>query len=59
MGEAKFTGPKTVEVRLNDGGTRHLTGERIFLNLGTHTTITETPGLRECGPLWEGGTLST
>jgi len=32
MGEAKFTGSKTLDVRLNDGGTRTLTGERIFLN---------------------------
>jgi pyruvate/2-oxoglutarate dehydrogenase complex dihydrolipoamide dehydrogenase (E3) component len=39
MGEAKFTGSKTLEVRLNDGGTRTLTGERIFLNLGTHASI--------------------
>ena len=51
MGEAKFTGPKTLEVRLNEGGTRTVTGQRIFLNLGTHAAIPATPGLRECGPL--------
>jgi pyruvate/2-oxoglutarate dehydrogenase complex dihydrolipoamide dehydrogenase (E3) component len=34
MGEAKFTAPKTLDVRLNDGnGNRTLTAERIFLNL--------------------------
>lgn len=51
IGEARFAGPKTIEVRLNDGGTRAITGERIFLNLGTHATIPPVPGLRECGPL--------
>ena len=33
MGEAKFAGSRTLDVRLNDGGTRKLTGDRIFLNL--------------------------
>ncbi len=51
MGEAKFTGSKTLDVWLNDGGTRTLTGERIFLNLGTHAAIPSVPGLAESGPL--------
>src|SRR6266404_5559870 len=51
MGEAKFTASKTLEVRLNDGGTRTLAGERIFLNLGTHASIPSVPGLAESGPL--------
>jgi pyruvate/2-oxoglutarate dehydrogenase complex dihydrolipoamide dehydrogenase (E3) component/pimeloyl-ACP methyl ester carboxylesterase len=51
MGEAKFAGPKTLEVRLNDGGVRTIVGERVFLNLGTHASIPSIPGLRESGPL--------
>src|SRR5258706_4003368 len=51
MGEAKFTGSKTLDVRLNDGGARTLTGERIFLNLGTHASIPPVPGLAESEPL--------
>jgi pyruvate/2-oxoglutarate dehydrogenase complex dihydrolipoamide dehydrogenase (E3) component len=51
MGEAKFIGPKTIDVRLNDGGTRTITGERIFLNLGTHASIPSVPGLAESQPL--------
>src|SRR6516165_7197172 len=51
MGEAKFVGPKTLEVRLNEGGVRTVVGDRVFLNLGTHASIPDTPGLRECGPL--------
>jgi pyruvate/2-oxoglutarate dehydrogenase complex dihydrolipoamide dehydrogenase (E3) component len=34
MGEARFTGPKLVEVRLNNGETRQLTAGTIFLNTG-------------------------
>jgi pyruvate/2-oxoglutarate dehydrogenase complex dihydrolipoamide dehydrogenase (E3) component len=51
MGEAKFTSSKTLDVRLNDGGARTLTGERIFLNLGTHASIPSVPGLAESQPL--------
>jgi pyruvate/2-oxoglutarate dehydrogenase complex dihydrolipoamide dehydrogenase (E3) component len=51
MGEASFTDSKTLNVRLNEGGTRTLTGERIFLNLGTHASIPSVPGLLESGPL--------
>jgi pyruvate/2-oxoglutarate dehydrogenase complex dihydrolipoamide dehydrogenase (E3) component len=51
MGEAKFTDSKTLDVKLNDGGTRTLTGERIFLNLGTRGSIPSVPGLAESEPL--------
>jgi pyruvate/2-oxoglutarate dehydrogenase complex dihydrolipoamide dehydrogenase (E3) component len=51
MGEAKFTDSKTLDVRLNDGGSRTLMGERIFLNLGTHGSIPSVPGLAESEPL--------
>src|SRR5271168_851225 len=30
MGEGRFIAPKTIEVRLNDGGTRVLEGDRVF-----------------------------
>jgi pyruvate/2-oxoglutarate dehydrogenase complex dihydrolipoamide dehydrogenase (E3) component len=51
MGEGRFTAPKTLEVRLRDGGTSVLTGERIFLNLGTRATIPAIAGLPEARPL--------
>ena len=51
MGEAKFGSFKTLDVRLMGGGIRTLTGERIFLNLGTHATIPAVPGLAESEPL--------
>ncbi len=34
MGEAHFTGPKALEVRLTNGETRQLTAETIFINVG-------------------------
>jgi pyruvate/2-oxoglutarate dehydrogenase complex dihydrolipoamide dehydrogenase (E3) component len=51
MGSGRFVAPKTLEVRLNDGGTSVLAGDRIFLNVGTHATIPPVPGLAEAGPL--------
>src|SRR6202790_2294672 len=51
MGDGRFVAPKTLEVRLRDGGTRVLRGERVFLNLGTHATIPPTAGLADAPPL--------
>ena len=51
MGDGRFVAPKTLEVRLRDGGTRVLTGERVFLNLGTRATIPPTAGLADARPL--------
>jgi pyruvate/2-oxoglutarate dehydrogenase complex dihydrolipoamide dehydrogenase (E3) component len=51
MGEGRFTAPKTLEVRLRDGGTRVLMGERVFLNVGTRPTIPPTPGLADARPM--------
>jgi pyruvate/2-oxoglutarate dehydrogenase complex dihydrolipoamide dehydrogenase (E3) component len=51
MGEGRFVAPKTLEVRLRDGGTRTFIGERVFLNLGTRATIPPIPGLADAGPL--------
>lgn len=47
LGQARFVDPKTVEVTLNDGGTRLVRGERIFLNLGTRPLLPSIPGLAE------------
>src|SRR5262249_2295861 len=35
MGSGRFVGPKTLEVKLNDGGTRILAADKVFLNVGT------------------------
>ena len=51
MGTGQFTAPKTLEVRLNDGGTRVLAGDQVFLNLGTHAAVPNIPGLEAAQPL--------
>ena len=51
MGSGRFVAPKTLEVSLNDGGTRVLTGDQVFLNLGTHAAIPNIPGLEAARPL--------
>ena len=45
MGSGRFVAPKTLEVSLNDGGTRLLTGDLVFLDLGTHAAIPHVGGL--------------
>jgi pyruvate/2-oxoglutarate dehydrogenase complex dihydrolipoamide dehydrogenase (E3) component len=51
MGSGRFVAPKTLEVGLNDGGTRLLAGDQVFLNVGTHATIPSVPGLEAARPL--------
>jgi len=45
MGEGGFTGPKSVEVLMNDGSTRHLTADTIFINTGQRPRVPDLPGL--------------
>jgi len=45
MGEARFTGPKTLTVTLNDGGEREITAEKVFINSGQRPTMPKIAGL--------------
>ena len=45
FGEASFSGPKTVNVRLQDGSERSLSGQRIFINAGTRAGRPKLDGL--------------
>jgi pyruvate/2-oxoglutarate dehydrogenase complex dihydrolipoamide dehydrogenase (E3) component len=47
FGEASFTGPKSVLVRLKDGGQRVITGEKIFINAGAGPSVPKVDGLTE------------
>jgi pyruvate/2-oxoglutarate dehydrogenase complex dihydrolipoamide dehydrogenase (E3) component len=51
MGSGRFVAPKTVEVTLNDGGTRLLRGNQVAVNVGSHAAIPDIPGLRAARPL--------
>jgi pyruvate/2-oxoglutarate dehydrogenase complex dihydrolipoamide dehydrogenase (E3) component len=47
FGEASFSGPKSVLVRLKDGGQRTLTAERIFINAGARPAVPAIDGLKD------------
>jgi pyruvate/2-oxoglutarate dehydrogenase complex dihydrolipoamide dehydrogenase (E3) component len=51
MGSGRFVAPKTLEVQTNDGATRTVTGDQVFLNLGSHAAIPDIPGLASASPL--------
>jgi pyruvate/2-oxoglutarate dehydrogenase complex dihydrolipoamide dehydrogenase (E3) component len=45
FGEASFTGPKSINVRLKDGSQRALTAEKFFLNAGARPSVPRIAGL--------------
>ncbi len=51
IGNARFTGPKTLEIQLREGGTRTLTADKVFINTGTRPSHPAMLGLAEAKPL--------
>jgi pyruvate/2-oxoglutarate dehydrogenase complex dihydrolipoamide dehydrogenase (E3) component len=51
FGEGRFTAPATIEIALKAGGVRHITGEKIFLALGSRSSMPHVPGLLEAHPM--------
>jgi pyruvate/2-oxoglutarate dehydrogenase complex dihydrolipoamide dehydrogenase (E3) component len=52
-GEAHFTGPKSVEIALTDGGTRQISAPVIVIDAGTRPTAPPTaPKMASGGPVW-------
>src|SRR3984957_7826796 len=51
MGTGCFVAPKTIEVALNDGGTRTFRGKNVIINTGSRATLEPIPGLAEAKPL--------
>jgi pyruvate/2-oxoglutarate dehydrogenase complex dihydrolipoamide dehydrogenase (E3) component len=47
FGEARFTGTKSLVVRLADGGQRALQGEKIFINAGARPEVPALDGLKD------------
>jgi pyruvate/2-oxoglutarate dehydrogenase complex dihydrolipoamide dehydrogenase (E3) component len=47
FGEASFTGPKSVAIRLKDGSQRNISAERIFINAGCRPATPPVEGLKE------------
>jgi pyruvate/2-oxoglutarate dehydrogenase complex dihydrolipoamide dehydrogenase (E3) component len=51
MGSGRFVAPKTIEVSLNEGGTRRLSGNQVVVNVGTHAAVPNIAGIEAAGPL--------
>ncbi len=51
IGEASFTGPKTLELRLNNGETRELTADTILINAGARPAKPSIPGIEAVATL--------
>jgi probable pyridine nucleotide-disulfide oxidoreductase len=56
LGWGRFVEPRVIEVS-SERGTRRLTGDRIYLNLGTKAAIPNIPGLLEAEPMTHVGAL--
>jgi pyruvate/2-oxoglutarate dehydrogenase complex dihydrolipoamide dehydrogenase (E3) component len=51
FGEAGFTGPKSVLVRLKDGGQRALSADHVFINAGCRSAVPTLEGLNDVASL--------
>jgi pyruvate/2-oxoglutarate dehydrogenase complex dihydrolipoamide dehydrogenase (E3) component len=51
MGTGQFVARKTIEVSLNTGGKRLLTGEQVVINVGSHAAVPNVPGIATAAPL--------
>jgi pyruvate/2-oxoglutarate dehydrogenase complex dihydrolipoamide dehydrogenase (E3) component len=45
FGAASFSGPKTLDVRMNDGSTRHFSADLIFINAGARPSMPQIEGI--------------
>lgn len=51
LGVRCFVAPRTIEVRLVSRDKRRIEAERVFLDLGTHASVPDIPGLVDTAPL--------
>ncbi|HWB61800.1 MAG TPA: FAD-dependent oxidoreductase [Chthoniobacteraceae bacterium] len=51
MGSGRFTGPRTIEIALDAGGTRVFRGKNVVISTGSRAVIDPVPGLAEASPL--------
>ncbi len=51
LGTGRFVAPRTVEVTLPGGTTRHLRGTNVIVSTGTRAALEPVPGLAEAQPL--------
>jgi pyruvate/2-oxoglutarate dehydrogenase complex dihydrolipoamide dehydrogenase (E3) component len=51
IGTARFTAPRSPEVRLGDERVREVTADKVFINTGTRPALPALPGLADARPL--------
>lgn len=51
FGSGAFVDAQTIEIKLNDGGTKVIQGRRKYINTGSRPLIPDYPGLQHCGYL--------
>jgi pyruvate/2-oxoglutarate dehydrogenase complex dihydrolipoamide dehydrogenase (E3) component len=51
LGLARFVGERTLEVALNDGGSRRLRAKKMVIGTGTRASLPEIEGLVEANPM--------
>ena len=51
LGDGTFVAPRTLRIALPNGGERTIIADRVFINVGTHATIPDMPGLRAAKPM--------
>ena len=56
FGQAHFSGPKTLEVQLNSGGTRTVAADLIFINTGARPAVPAIEGI-DCVPTLNSTTI--
>jgi pyruvate/2-oxoglutarate dehydrogenase complex dihydrolipoamide dehydrogenase (E3) component len=51
LGSGSFIAPRIIEVSLNAGGTRTVTGDNVVISTGTTASIGDIPGMRAAAPM--------
>jgi len=51
LGSGTFVAPRVLEISLQNGGKRTVTGDNVLISTGTTAAIADVPGLRDAQPL--------
>jgi pyruvate/2-oxoglutarate dehydrogenase complex dihydrolipoamide dehydrogenase (E3) component len=51
MSNARFVAQRSVEIEVRDRGRRSISGDRVFLDLGSRVAMPQIPGLRAAEPM--------
>ncbi|WP_232296236.1 NAD(P)/FAD-dependent oxidoreductase [Terriglobus sp. TAA 43] len=51
LGQGTFVAPRTLQVAMNDGGSRTLRGAKVIISTGSRATIPDLPGMKEAAPM--------